>query len=148
MATTTKIDRQKEKKAKQEERERKEQERKEKRAKEKKSKKAAEEPIFSEFEIDGTVYKTTLPKYFQRDKKWKPKEIGEIESLITGVIKDIFVKPGDPVKKGDCLLLLEAMKMNNEILSPVDGIVQGIFVTENSNVAKGTLMVKITPSAL
>jgi len=145
---TTKSDREKEKKEKKEERERKEQERKEKRAKkEKKGKEAAEELVFSEFEIDGTVYKTTLPKYFQPNKKWKPKEVGDIESLITGVIKNVFVEQGTPVKKGDCLLLLEAMKMNNEILSPIDGIVQSIFVTENSNVAKGTLMIKIAPSA-
>jgi biotin carboxyl carrier protein len=63
--------------------------------------------------------------------------------LITGVVKEIFVKKGDVVKRGDCLLLLEAMKMNNEILSPINGIVQDIFVTENDNIPKGTMMVKI-----
>jgi biotin carboxyl carrier protein len=42
------------------------------------------------------------------------------------------------------VLLLEAMKMNNEILSPFDGTVQDIYVTENSNVSKGTLMIKIS----
>ena len=113
------------------------------RKKDKKGKGAIETPSLSELEIDGTIYKTTLPSHFQKNKKWKPKEIGEIEALITGSIKKIFVKKGDPVKKGNCLLLLEAMKMNNEILSPVDGNVQDIFVTENSNVSKGTLMIKI-----
>jgi biotin carboxyl carrier protein len=111
--------------------------------KDKKGKVAIETPSFSELEIGGTIYKTTLPSHFQKNKKWKPKEIGDIEALITGSIKKIFVKKGDPVKKGNCLLLLEAMKMNNEILSPVDGRVQDIFVTENSNVSKGTLMIKI-----
>ena len=110
---------------------------------EKKAKKTAQTLSFSDLEIDGTVYKTTLPKYFQQSKKWKPKDLGEINSLITGAIKSIFVKKGDTVKKGDCLLLLEAMKMNNEILSPIDGVVQDVFVTENSNISKGVLMVKI-----
>ena len=111
---------------------------------EKSEKKAALPLVLSELEINGTVYKTTLPKYFQQNKKWKPKDLGEINSLITGSIKSIFVKPGDTVKKGDCLLLLEAMKMNNEILSPIDGVIQDVFVTENSNVSKGVLMMKIT----
>jgi len=132
MMATTKNDRKKEKKER----------------KEKKSRKGIEMPILSEFEIDGTVYKTTLPKYFQQGKKWKPKEIGEVESLITGVVKNIFVEQGALVKTGDCLLLLEAMKMNNEILSPVDGVVQDIFVMENSNIPKGTLMIKIVPEAV
>jgi len=111
--------------------------------KEKKKKKAIEAPVFSELEIDGTIYKTMFPKYFHQNKKWKPKEIGDVESLITGVIKKVFVAQGNLVKKGDCLLLLEAMKMNNEILSPIDGVVQDVFVTENSSVSKGTLMIKI-----
>ena len=111
--------------------------------KKKEGKKNIKPPIYSELEIDGTVYKTTLPDRFLQNKKWKPKDTREIESLITGIVKNIFVKKDDPVKKGDCLLLLEAMKMNNEILSPVDGIVQNIFVTENSNVSKGVLMIKI-----
>jgi biotin carboxyl carrier protein len=136
--TTKDRDRKKEKK------ERKEKEKREKRERKgKKSKAIFEMPVLSEFEIGGTVYKTTFPTNF-RQKKWKPKDIGEIEALITGTVKNIFVKKGDPVKEGDCLLLLEAMKMNNEILSPVDGVVQDIFVTENSNVSKGTQMIKIT----
>jgi len=113
------------------------------RKKDKKNKKSIEPLVYSELELNGTVYITTFPKDFQLNKKWKPKDIGEIESLITGVIKNIFVKQGDTVKCGDCLLLLEAMKMNNEILSPVDGVIQDVFVTENSNVPKGTLLIKI-----
>jgi len=109
-----------------------------------KDNKVIEHLVYSELEIGGTVYKTTYPPRFQQPKKWKPKDIGEIESLITGIVKNIFVKKGDAVKKGACLLLLEAMKMNNEIVSPTDGIVQDIFVTENTNIPKGTLMVKIS----
>ena len=121
----------------------KEKEKKVKEKKVKKGKKEAEAPVFSDFELNGTVYKTTFPPHFRQSKKWKPKNIGEIESLITGTVKEVFVKQGDTVEKGDCLLLLEAMKMNNEILSPIDGIVRDVFVTENSKVAKGFLMVKV-----
>ena len=109
----------------------------------KRDKKSVKQLVYSDLEINGTVYKTTYPPRFQPNKKWKPKDLGEIESLITGIVKTIFVKESDAVKKGDCLLLLEAMKMHNEILSPIDGVVQEVFVTEKSKVAKGTLMVKI-----
>jgi hypothetical protein len=53
---------------------------------ERRGKKNANPLVFSEFEVDGTVYKTTLPSRFQQNKKWKPKDLGEIEALITGVI--------------------------------------------------------------
>jgi pyruvate carboxylase subunit B len=116
---------------------------KSKEKKDKKGKKDTEIIDFSLLEIGGTVYKTTFPKHYDKRKKWRPKDIGEIESLITGVVKDIYVKKGDTIQRGDCILLLEAMKMNNEILSPIDGIVQDVFVTEKTNIPKGTLMVKI-----
>jgi len=136
---------------KEKEKRRKEKEKKDKKQKkdrkEKKEKKAVETPVYSEFELNGTIYKTTFPAHFKQAKKWKPTDIGEIESIITGTIKNIFVKKGDEVKKGDCLLFLEAMKMNNEILSPIDGVVQDVFIIENSKVTKGTLMIKIVPDA-
>jgi len=138
--------REKDKKEKKEKEEKKAKKGKVKKEKEKKGKKAVEMPVYSEFELNGTVYKTTFPAHFQQNKKWKRKDIGAIESVITGIVKEIFVKNGDSVAKGDCLLLLEAMKMNNEILSPIDGTVQEVFVSEQSKVAKGTLMVKIEPN--
>ena len=49
-----------------------------------------------------------------------------VESPLPGNIWEILVKEGQEVKSGDVLLILEAMKMENEILSPKDGIVRSI----------------------
>jgi biotin carboxyl carrier protein len=60
-----------------------------------------------------------------------------------GLILRLNRKKGEMVVKGDPLVLLEAMKMENEIRSPADGIVSEIFVPENSSVEKNQLMLKI-----
>ncbi len=51
-----------------------------------------------------------------------------------GKIVKISVQDGDPVKKGDVLLVLEAMKMQNEITADVDGVVKAVNVIPNQNV--------------
>jgi biotin carboxyl carrier protein len=60
-----------------------------------------------------------------------------------GTILDIKVKPGDVVKKGDLLMILEAMKMENEIVSPQDGIIATVNITKGSSVNSGDLLVSI-----
>lgn len=58
-----------------------------------------------------------------------------------GVISDVLVKPGDKVKRGAVLLLLEAMKMQNEIPAPADGEVESVNVSKGASVNTGDLMV-------
>jgi len=58
-----------------------------------------------------------------------------------GKILAIQVKSGDGVKRGDVLLILEAMKMQNEIMAPADGKVADIRVTVGCSVATGDTMV-------
>jgi biotin carboxyl carrier protein len=50
-----------------------------------------------------------------------------------GKVIEVRVKEGDRVRKGDLLLVLEAMKMRNELTSPVDGVVRGLAVTAGTN---------------
>lgn len=60
---------------------------------------------------------------------------GEIISApMPGKIVSIKVSEGESVKKNDVLLVLEAMKMENEIVSPKDGIITNIFVNKNDTV--------------
>ncbi len=54
-----------------------------------------------------------------------------------GTILSINVKEGDEVKAGDVLLILEAMKMENEILAPIDGKVTSIGTTKGASVNTG-----------
>src|SRR5699024_1485517 len=53
---------------------------------------------------------------------------------------DVLVKPGESVKAGDSLLILEAMKMENEISAPQDGTVASVDVRKGDVVDSGTLL--------
>lgn len=64
-----------------------------------------------------------------------------IEAPMPGNIWKILVKEGDSVKEGDVLLILEAMKMENEILAPRDGNVSSINTTEGTTVNAGEKLV-------
>ncbi|HXY47386.1 MAG TPA: biotin/lipoyl-containing protein [Thermoplasmata archaeon] len=63
-----------------------------------------------------------------------------------GRVIDVRVKDGDPVRKGDVLLRLEAMKMVNEVPSPADGIVRGVRVSPGANVRAKEPMLYISPA--
>ena len=67
----------------------------------------------------------------------------DVKAPIPGVIVSIKVNEGDSVKSGDILLILEAMKMESEIVSSTDGIIQKIFVKDRATVQEGDLLVKI-----
>ncbi|MDR2413598.1 MAG: carboxylase [Odoribacteraceae bacterium] len=66
-----------------------------------------------------------------------------IESPMPGVILQVLVKPGDAVKCGQEILVLEAMKMENSISSDYTGIVKRILAPVGSNVAAGEKLVEI-----
>ena len=68
---------------------------------------------------------------------------GAVAAQIAGRVISIKVKVGDTVARGDVLLLLEAMKMENEIKSPSDGIVKDIPVTEGARVSEGQCLVVV-----
>ena len=70
-------------------------------------------------------------------------KVGLISAQIPGLVTKIFHVPGDEVKEGEPLLLIEAMKMENEIKSPVAGIVKKIGVAEGQTVEKGTNIIEI-----
>ena len=60
-----------------------------------------------------------------------------IEAPLTGKIISVNVKPGDAVKEGDTLCLLESMKMENPILAPVDGTITQVGITVDQVVKPG-----------
>ena len=63
-----------------------------------------------------------------------------VEVPLTGKIISVNVKPGDEVKEGDTLCLLESMKMENPILAPVDGTIIQIEVTVDQVVKPGEII--------
>ena len=66
-----------------------------------------------------------------------------VKAPMPGVILDIKVSEGQSVKKGDCVIILEAMKMENEIFAPKDGKIAGISVSKGQNVNSGTVLMTI-----
>ena len=72
-----------------------------------------------------------------------PKASAPAGAPLQGSMFNILVKEGQAVKKGDVLAVLEAMKMENEIIAPVDGTVSAIHVEKGQNVNLGDTILEI-----
>ena len=64
----------------------------------------------------------------------------QVTSPMPGTILDVKVSQGASVKKGDVLMILEAMKMENEIMCPCDGKVASLHAAKGAAVESGTLL--------
>ena len=97
--------------------------------------------------VNGKSYRVELEAIEQVDtvpleekKKQESKKIvdngsaKEVVSPIQGQVTNVKVKVGDKVQKGDVLLIVEAMKLENEVVSPFEGQVVEILVTKGQNV--------------
>ncbi len=66
-----------------------------------------------------------------------------VRAPMPGTIVSVNVKVGDAVKSGDVLLILESMKIKNEITAPQDGTVSELFVAEGQYVKRREQLVDI-----
>ncbi len=96
-----------------------------------------------EFIIDEGVYKTRTNKMYRQRKPYQPENPAQLKSFMPGNIPEVFVKEGDEVKQGDILLILEAMKMKNQIMAPYDGIIKSIHVKEGATVPKNFILIEM-----
>ncbi len=67
-----------------------------------------------------------------------------VKSPLPGIILEISVKVGDTVQKGQQIVLLEAMKMENNIVSEKDGIVKSIEITKGDSIYEGDTMMVLS----
>jgi biotin carboxyl carrier protein len=102
-----------------------------------------EKAKFKTLLIEDIKYKTHFNKKFENRKIWKPADPNKITSFIPGSIVKVFVKPGQKVKKGTDLLMLDAMKMANIFRAHSDCTVKNVFVKPGDKVPKGFVMVEI-----
>ncbi|WP_410220879.1 biotin/lipoyl-containing protein [Pedobacter sp.] len=68
-------------------------------------------------------------------------KVSQIKAPMPGLVLNVLVQAGQEVKKGDSLLVLEAMKMENMIKSPTDGIIKKIEVKQGDKVEKNVLLI-------
>jgi biotin carboxyl carrier protein len=80
---------------------------------------------------------TKIPKSIRSERSSK------ILAPLPGTILNILVEQGGEVKKGDTLLIMEAMKMENKILAEQDGKVEKIYVTSGESVLQDAPLIEI-----
>lgn len=71
---------------------------------------------------------------------------GIVTAPLAGVVVDVRVKPGDAIEPRQTLVVVEAMKMQNEILAPMAGTVKAVKAVLGSRVEKGGTVVEYTPA--
>ncbi|HYW96781.1 MAG TPA: biotin/lipoyl-containing protein [Bacteroidales bacterium] len=103
-------------------------------------------------EIERKIKKTKTPTLVRPVSKEPPKpgidkrEKGSATPVLAplpGNILTIFVKPGDIIRKGQKVLVMEAMKMENQILAEKDGVVESVAVTPGQSVLQGDTLIEI-----
>jgi biotin carboxyl carrier protein len=125
------------------------------------------EDNIAEVEVNGAVYKVEVDKVIAQSKTPKlvrseavpstdttpsqqktsapsaSKGAGFVKSPLPGVILNVYVKEGDKVKVGTKLLMLEAMKMENNINADKEGVVKSVKVKTGDSVLEGDLLIEI-----
>ena len=117
------------------------------------------EDNIAEVDVNGSIYQVELeeqvkttktPKLVRskpvQTKETKPKPaagFSKIEAPLPGTIFKVMVKKGDAVKKGQTILIMEAMKMENNVLAEKDGKINKVHVAEGDSVLQGDILVEI-----
>ncbi len=98
--------------------------------------------------INGTKYPVAIKDRFEMllekmgMNAGASSKVNSIKAPMPGLIIDLKVKPGDEVKAGQPLLVLEAMKMENIIKSPGDAVVKSVKVEKGKSVEKGQVLIE------
>ncbi len=101
------------------------------------------------FRIDGALYTARISDHYARLVQQlglsvgKHRAVNAIKAPMPGLVLGIMVEPGQQVLKGDVLLILEAMKMENVLKATGDGRVKNIAVSKGAAVEKGQLLVEM-----
>jgi biotin carboxyl carrier protein len=103
----------------------------------------SKEKEYKDLIIQGVVYKTTYTRKFEERVNWEAPNENMLYSIIPGTIIDVFVKARQKVKEGETILLLEAMKMQNQVRMPFNGEIVKVHVKRDELVPNRHLMVEI-----
>ena len=100
--------------------------------------------------VGGETFEITVPDAGpapkqRRSSGGKSKKSGKVSANIPGKVVTVEVSVGDEVKEGQVVMILEAMKMQNEIQAPVGGIVTEIHCEEGQSIEANVPLLVITP---
>ncbi len=93
--------------------------------------------------INSILYKTRLSPKFLKRKPYKPPGKKAIVSFIPGTVLEILVEKGQYVRKGEDLVIIDAMKMKNIMKCSIDGTIKNINVNKGDKVSKGTILLEL-----
>ena len=102
-----------------------------------------ENPEYHIINYEGANYKTLFSKKFLNRKAYVIHDPHKLFAFIPGTIMKVFVKEKQKVKKGEKLVVLQAMKMNNIILAPSNGIIKKVYVKAGESVPKAHLLIEL-----
>ncbi|MCZ4224275.1 biotin/lipoyl-containing protein [Pedobacter rhodius] len=103
---------------------------------------------FCIIKVNGNTYKVDVEDQFDQLlkqlglDKLALNKVAEIKAPMPGLVLNVKVTEGEEIKKGDNLLILEAMKMENILKSPSDGIIKKILVKQNDKVEKNQVLIQ------
>jgi len=102
-----------------------------------------------QLKINGRLYHITIEDEYDRLIKklglstFSSNKVNEVKAPMPGLVLEVVVKIGQEIKKGDGLLILEAMKMEITVAAPKSGTVVEIMVKEGDDVGLGDILVSI-----
>ena len=102
--------------------------------------------------VEGRTFKIEVPDSGpvvkkKRSQGGKKKKSGTVSANIPGKIVTIEINEGDVVEEGQVILILEAMKMQNEIQAPISGTVSSVTCEEGQSIEANVPLVVIEPDA-
>ncbi|MFC4210006.1 biotin/lipoyl-containing protein [Pedobacter lithocola] len=98
--------------------------------------------------VNGNIYTVSLEDKFDQLLKQlgldnlASNKVSEIKAPMPGLVLNVMVAEGSEIKKGDNLLILEAMKMENILKSSTDGIVKKVMIKQGDKVEKNQILIQ------
>jgi len=99
-------------------------------------------PDYIKMTFEEGDFLTTFTKKFSNRKPYVPPDLKKVFAFIPGTIIKVHVKEKHKVKKGDPLLVFQAMKMNNILLAPINGVIKKINCKAGDSVPKSQILVE------
>jgi len=93
--------------------------------------------------IDDALYETEIPEDLLKSRYRGIRDSHEIRATIPGTIAEVKVGKGDKVTAGQVIIILEAMKMFNDVEVEIDGRIAEIHVAAGDRVRKGQVMARL-----